>query len=341
MAMDEFAGISASERQPYFEQAAALLGLATHIVEKDFWVCWTLKHLFSLAGLENHLIFKGGTSLSKVYRVIERFSEDIDVSVSKSLLGFVDDSDPEKAASSKRRQKLIEELARACRDFVQTKLLAQLTASMRPILGEDDRWSVTVDSDDSAGHTLIFAYPTASPMLVPAYVTPMVKIELGARSDHWPEDSCEIESYLAEAIPQAFRKGKATVRVLRASRTFWEKATILHANAFLPEDKAPTPRQSRHYYDFYRLLCSPWRETAMSDKALLTRVAEHKDTYFRAAWARYDLATKGTLKLVPTQKTQQALRRDYAQMAEMFFTTPPAWDDIVKELARFEDEFNK
>lgn len=108
--MDDFGKLPSKERNPYFELAARQLNLSDLMIEKDFWVCWTLKRLFSLPNVGTSLIFKGGTSLSKIFNVIERFSEDIDISVDRKHLGFSDDQDPEKASTSKRQQLLIEQL---------------------------------------------------------------------------------------------------------------------------------------------------------------------------------------------------------------------------------------
>ena len=124
--MDAFAQLPASERRIYFEQTAARLGVSPQIVEKDFWVCWTLKQLFVLPDIGPHLIFKGGTSLSKVFRIIERFSEDIDVSIERGFLGFGGDNEPEAGGSNKEKQRRIEALMAACQQKIEGALLARV-----------------------------------------------------------------------------------------------------------------------------------------------------------------------------------------------------------------------
>ncbi len=131
--MDEFAKLPPAEKKPYFEKAADEASLAEHIIEKDFWVCWTLKRLFTHPTLTDQLIFKGGTSLSKVFQIIDRFSEDIDISISKELLGFGGSKDPEKSKGSKQIKNSIEDLSTACKEFVQTRLKSELY-----ILGESN-----------------------------------------------------------------------------------------------------------------------------------------------------------------------------------------------------------
>ena len=141
-------------------------------------------------------------------------------------------------------------------------------------------------------------------------------------------------------MPKTIADPEVSVRVLTAKRTFWEKATILHMYAHLPESKPVPKRQSRHYYDFYRLLNSPFKAEALSELSLLDRVGEHKGIYFRAGWARYELAKKGSLRLLPEERVHKEMRRDYEAMREMFFGRVPDWDKIVESIKSFEKEFN-
>jgi hypothetical protein len=338
--VDEFARLPAGEKRGYFEIASDKAGnMGEHILEKDFWVCWTLKRLFELPSLKGHVIFKGGTSLSKVFHVIERFSEDIDISLSKDLLGFGGDKDPEKAGGSKKRAQAIDELALACREYVTTELHASLKGTIETALKTTSGWSLEIDPADPDGQTLLFEYPAATEA-VGRYVEHKVKIEIGARSDHWPAHERNIRPYVADYIPDAFAESDAQVKTLDAARTFWEKATILHAYAHYPEAKTPAARQARHYYDFYKLLRTKHKAEALQELDLLARVAEHKSIYFRAAWARYEDAKPGTLKLTPGGRIEAVMRRDYELMAEMFFGEAPGWKEIVEAIRAFEAEFN-
>ena len=149
--------------------------------------------------------------------------------------------------------------------------------------------------------TLLFAYPRTS-QSGNDYIPPRVKIELGARSDHWPAHDHSLHSYLAEHVPDSIKDPKTNVKVLDASRTFWEKATILHSLAHFPEGKAVQSRQSRHHDDLYRLIHSKHKDEALADLGLLERVANHKKVYFAAGWAKYEEAKPGSLKLIPHEK---------------------------------------
>ena len=338
--MDDFAKLPAAERKPYFETASANDGrMGEHIIEKDFWVCWTLKRLFVMKSLDGHLIFKGGTSLSKVFKVIERFSEDIDLSVSRELLGFSGDKAPEKAKSAKKRDQGIEDLSNACREFVLKKLHPELKRTIKATLGSPKDWKLEIDSSDGDGQTLLFEYPAASK---PAggYVVPVVKIEMGARSDHWPAHQHVVRPYLAEQVTGVLVAPDTLVKTLDASRTFWEKATILHSFAHYPDTKTPAARQSRHYYDLFKLLQTKHPGEAVADLGLLARVAEHKSVYFRAGWAKYEEAKRGTLKLMPGERLAGIMKRDYEQMQEMIFDVAHTWEDILAAIEEFETKFN-
>lgn len=167
-----------------------------------------------------------------------------------------------------------------------------------------------------------------------------MKIELGARSEHWPVSHQKIQSYLKDSLKEKVDEPVVTARVLNVERTFWEKATILHQYAHLPSDKKILLRHSRHYYDFYCLLNAPQKALALKNADLLEKVAHHKDIYFPSAWANYGQAKKGTLKLVPAAHTLSELQSDYRLMSEMFFEEPPTWGAIMITIGEFEEEFN-
>jgi hypothetical protein len=167
-----------------------------------------------------------------------------------------------------------------------------------------------------------------------------VKIEIGARSEHWPVSQHTIQSYAKEALTHQITEQPVHVRVLNAERTFWEKATILHQYAHLPEEKQLPPRISRHFYDFYQLLLSPVKLKAMEDTALLERIAIHKSVYFACKWAHYETARKGSLVLSQQPRLIHLLENDYHLMQQMFFGKIPDWQSILETIRTFETEFN-
>ena len=338
--MDGVARLEHGERELLFQQVAAKRGLLDTVIEKDFWVCWCLKCLFNLPDGHPPLLFKGGTSLSKAYGLISRFSEDIDLSLDRHALGFEGEKDPLNAPSRGEARRLIGQLAEACEGFIAQELLPRLQETFREIIAEESKtgWSLRVSEEDA--QTLLFSYPSGSQTVdrEPAYLAPVIRMELGARSDHWPVLNNPVQPYAAEDFPDYFEEDQCNVRTLAPERTFWEKATILHMEW---HRRMPKPvRLSRHYYDLVMLRRSEVHETALEQIDLLEKVAAHKEAFYYAAWARYDEARVGSLRLVPHDDLAEALRRDHEDMREMFFEEPPTFEEIMGELEALEHEIN-
>lgn len=337
--MDSILRLTPRERTELYQAASQQLGIGEVIVEKDFWVCWTLRQLFSLPGISEFLIFKGGTSLSKVWRAISRFSEDIDVSLSREWLGFAGPRDPEVAASGKKQRERIDDLAAACADKIASEILPALRARAASALGGHG-WTIAIDAEDP--QTLRFTYPTAlADHASEAYILREVKIECGARSDDWPAEEKTVLPYVAEPYPDTITDAAVPLRVLSIERTFWEKATILHAEAHRDEAKATPTRFSRHYADVASLADHPSAVGALARDDLRARVVEHKQVFFASGWARYDTAVRGTFRLVPPTYRLTALEADYRAMQEMFFERPQPWSAIVERLRTLEAEINR
>ncbi len=346
--MDSIAQWSAKDRADLFGEAAARKGIPAVLIEKDFWVCWTLKHLFGLAALTDQIIFKGGTSLSKAYRVIERFSEDIDITINRWFLGFSGKKDPaDTSLSGKVRDRLLKELAeealRHCRDVLQPAL----ETDFRTILGDKAKegaaWGIDLTKEADGSPTLTFAYPAATSLLgvpVPEYVRASVRIELGARGELWPSKDLVITPFAAEGMPGIFATPSCEIKVLEIERTFWEKATLLHAEAHRPLGKEVPQRHSRHYCDLAALAASEYRAASLKRLDLLQAVAKHKALFFHSSWARYDLAKPGTLRLQPASHQLEALRLDFDRTKIMFFKEPPDFDRVLDQLRDLEIKIN-
>lgn len=334
--MDQFANDTPERRDEAFQEAAAQLGLSKAIVEKDFWVCWSLKQLFALPSFGNHMIFKGGTSLSKAYDVIHRFSEDVDLSLDRAQLGFEGDRDPENPdLSGKKQKQLLQELQDAAEAEVSGPLLAEIQAAFDASL--DQGFSLTVDPDDA--QTLLFAYPSLSDG-AGGYVKPIVRFEFGARGVHLPAEDREISPYVHQAFPDLLGSGGVNVKVLGVERTFWEKATILHMLYHQDPTKPLADRMPRHYYDMAQLIGHEAKGRAVDSLGLLEQVAHHKSVFFKAAWANYEDAKPGSLRLMPNAELAVALRRDYSGMREMIIGDAPGFDDILDAIEAFEAEIN-
>jgi hypothetical protein len=340
--MDDVARWPHRDRTDLFSAAAARRGVSAAIVEKDFWVCWTLKRLFTLPDPPAGLIFKGGTSLSKAYGAIERFSEDVDLSFQRADLGFGGENDPAAARSGKQRSQRLDDLAAACKAMVRDQLRPRLEESFAAALQtapSPDTWQLALDMDDPDGQTLVFHYPGANSQTtqaIPAYLRPQVRLETGARGDHWPAEDREIASYAAETHREYFRVPSCRVHVLAASRTFCEKLTVLHAWHHASVARPLRARLSRHYYDVARLYETGIGTAALQEPDLLCLVAAHQAAFFRAGWAKYEEAVPGTLRLVPPEGRREELEQDYEMMKEMIFGDPPSFAHILEVVAEIE-----
>ncbi len=328
-----------SQRRELFVAAAQQLGFGAAVVEKDFWVCWTLRELFALPGAREHLIFKGGTALAKIWRAVRRFSEDVDVSLSREWLGFAGPQDPERATSASQRKKRLEALVAACEAKVREELRPALAARVANALGASG-WAVESDSADA--QSLIFHYPSAFAETGEAsYIRRNVKIEGGARADAWPTEDKLLRPYVAEVFPAGVPDADGSVRVLSIERTFWEKATILHAEAHRRKQKPTPARYSRHYADLAALADHESARRALERGDLRARVVAHKQVFFSDKFAHYETAVPGTFRLVPDDYRMPDLERDYRDMREMFFEAPPPWSQVVERLRQLEAEINR
>jgi len=344
--MDSVARLPVRDRAALFGETGAVRGVADTIIEKDFWVCWTLKRLFDQSGApDTSLVFKGGTSLSKAFDAIRRFSEDIDLSLDRADLGYIGDRDPEREGISKKKAaQLIEDLSGDVARHVGATLLPALQHKIADQLDEPGRgkWSLEVDGDDP--QTVNFHYPTALSAAAyagMAYISPRVKLEFGARGDPWPIEERVVRPYAAENFPDFFEAPDVPVVVLSARRTFWEKATALHAEAHRPSQSSTPKYFSRHYYDLAMLLDTDEGRVAAADFELLAQVAKHKAIFFRSAWASYDTARPGSLRLIPDDSRIKSLRVDYKAMGPMMFDEmPPSFDVVLAKIRIFQESIN-
>jgi hypothetical protein len=345
--MDEVAKLRAQDRADLFAASADKRKFSVAIVEKDFWVCWALKRLFTLVDPPAGLIFKGGTSLSKVFGAIERFSEDVDLSFNRVDLGFGGENEPAKAGSKKKQARRIDELEVACQSMIRDEWIPRIDESFAAALGKPSGslWRIEIDPDEEEQQTVLFHYPISDegrPVGEPAYLRPYVRLEMGARGEHWPSIDATIQPYSAEDFPDIFKEPRCDVKVVAAERTFWEKATILHMWSNAVPGKKLGERQSRHYYDVAQLYEGGIGKTALNDLDLLRAVSEHKSVFFPRAWAKFEEAVPGSLRLVPSGARLAELERDYQKMRdEMIFGNAPTLAHIIDVLREIERKVNQ
>lgn len=334
-----FLELPAAERKVYIDEAAARRALSPVIVEKDFWVCWLLGILFQ-SSFRDAIVFKGGTSLSKVFGVINRFSEDIDLSLAPAFLGL-DEPDAMAALSKGQASKWMERTETKCTAVVRDALAPEISAGLEGQLGEGESPWLTFEVDaHSHSPVLLFHYPTTQPPALD-YLKRSVKLEFGSLTEQRPTASHAVRPWIADVLPEAFGDWQCDVVALDLHRSFWEKATILHAEHHRPLDKVTPDRFARHYADTAALALHADASSAIAQSDLCQRVVRWKSRFFGSAWARYDLAVPPTFKLVPPPEREAALRRDYQAMRDMYLSEPTPFEEILSTLAGVERQVNE
>jgi hypothetical protein len=301
-----------------------------------------LGRIFAQPQLADACVFKGGTSLSKVFGAIERFSEDVDLAIIPASLGWKE-SDLDQAPSRTKREERMAELEAACAAAVQATWQPLLEESVRAVLGaptDGDGWLTYRFDEAGRSPVLHFAYPGALPRGV-AYIAREVKIEFGSLTDQRPVGRHPIQAFVAELAAGAFADFGAEVVALELERTFWEKATILHAEFHRPVDRQMKDRHARHYADFAALWRHAPTQAARSRLDLLERVRLHKSRFFSSSWANYATAVPGSLRLVPPAARADALRADYEAMQQMFLGERMPFETVLAILQEAEATLNR
>jgi hypothetical protein len=330
-----FLTLPPEERRLYFEQAAALRNVSAVILEKDFWVCWLLGILFESQFAES-LVFKGGTSLSKVFGVIDRFSEDIDLSLAPEFLQL-----PEAGHSRNQANKWMAKAEAACSHAVQTQIAPALETAVADVLGGNERkWFEFQTDSHTNSPVLFFHYPSSQPAGL-EYLRRSVKLEFGSLTDQQPVGNHAIRPWLADVLPDAFADWRCQVVALELERSFWEKATILHTEYHRPAEKPMPDRFWRHYADTAAMAQHPLASRAIDKHALRDRVVQWKSRFFGSSWANYGTAKPGTFRLVPQNERQAALRHDYQAMRDMYLSEPTPFDEVLSILAELERRINQ
>lgn len=308
--MAEFFQLSTAERLEALNTAANTSGLLPHLLEKDVWVVWSLQHLFT-GPYAQHLVFKGGTSLSKAYGVIRRFSEDVDLTydiraIASDLIGDTGSTLPTSKSQEKKWSKEI-----------RARLSSWVAAEIVPRLKQDLGQQGLPAAVRTEGDKVFIDY---EPLAIgTGYVAPSVMLEFGARSTGEPSEPRAIRCDAAAHL-QGVAFPTATPQVMRAERTFWEKATAIHVFCAQGEFRGGD-RFARHWHDVMRLDAAGFVDAAIADKALAQAVADHKSVFFAEKDARgnaidYHAAVSGGLQLVPADGPLAKLAADYHHMVD-------------------------
>lgn len=330
--MLKVANLSIKDKEALFRNTSQKSGMNEAIVEKDFWVCWTMNYLFHHSKWKQHLAFKGGTSLSKSYGIIERFSEDIDLILDWRLLDYRI-NEPWDGRSKTKQDLFNKEANSRTAAFLMNDFLPSLINDFGILLKEP--FKLYLDEVDP--QTVNFAYPQ---IFEDSAILKVIRMEIGALAAWTPTKEIAITSYAAEKYPHIFEVPSTNVLTVAAERTFWEKITILHKEAFRTNGNFPE-RYSRHYYDLYCMNKSDVKTNALSDKGLLERVATFKARFYPANSARYDLAKPGSIRLMPPEECMSSLESDYVHMQNMIYGHKPTFSEIMDSIKALDEEINQ
>lgn len=331
--MRQVALLPRKDKEDLFRNTASAMKINEAIVEKDFWVCWVLDYLFHRCPWKEHFAFKGGTSLSKVYGLIQRFSEDIDLIIDWRVLGYKTD-EPWQKRSNTKQLLFNNQLKDAGAHFLKEQFLPLLIKQLSEELGRE----ILCKIDPKDRQTINFFYPKS---FSSTSLRHDIRLEIGALAAWSPSSHQAIMPYAAKKYETLFLRAKTNVRTVSAERTFWEKATILHHEANRPMNSKMPPRYARHYYDLYKMSQSSVRHSALEDLSLLQQVISFKMKFYRRGWAKYEVITDGLLRLCPEVYRYDELARDYQAMKEMFFADAPSFDALMRSLSLLEEAINQ
>ena len=334
--------VAPQDRLDLFLATANRLNAPVGNVEKDFWICWTLNALYCERPVGHpRLLFKGGTSLSKAYGLIERFSEDIDITVFRDDLNQPASVNDLESLSKKKRRTRLNAIRDACRIFITGPLREFLSTKLAD--ASDGTGRIELDGSDPDGQTLLVWYPKVEPG-DHTYVRPAVRIEAGAKSAFEPHSLVTVQPYIAEDLA-GFNLKTEGVITINPTRTFWDKIVIAHGlrrwyerRGYLRQEGA---RVSRHYYDLHCLLHSDVSEEAFNDWNLGADCIHHARIFFDRP--DYDLvsAVPGKFAITPNRSMLGTLENDYVKTMAMIFGIAPAFEEILASIERIERTINR
>ena len=314
------------------EFGARQLGRDPHVIEKDIWVCWALEHLFTMPDALP-MAFKGGTSLSKVFNLIDRFSEDIDITL--DYRSFAESSAIFSPLSSNTARKKISE---GLKVLVSNHLEYKVIPYIRKIL---DRYSTNnAYLEFQEGEKIIIHYPSVLHSHTNNnYLGKQILVEFGGRNITEPNQTYRVDPYLAKIVAN-LHFPCAQVVVLSPKRTFWEKATLIHVECNRQAFRENANRLSRHWYDLFKLSFHETFLETLEDLALLNDVVKHKKAFYNAPYAHYEACLEGKLRLVPGEPYLRELKIDFQKMldAGMFYEEPSSFEDIIASLSKIEQK---
>ena len=327
----DFYKLKSSQKKEIFEAIANKNGIPDFAVEKDWWVVQTLTIIFQM-DVKDHLLFKGGTSLSKAWGLIDRFSEDIDLALNREYLGF------DSSLISKTQVKKLRSRSFA---FVTTTFFEALQKAFRQYGFGDVSFSFEDLGDrDQDPVAILVEYPYITEYK--EYLSPIVKVELGSRSLREPLSECQIVSFLGEEFPnRLFADTPITIPCVNPERTYLEKLFLLHEEFQRPEDKIRVDRLSRHLYDITKIFESDYKPKAY-DWNLIASIIEHRERFSRIKGVDYNSLYPPNLNPIPPDRFIKEWEVDYKTMqTNMIPGESPNFEDLVNIVKDATEEYNQ
>lgn len=304
------------------------------LLEKDIWVCWALETLFKMP---NHypMAFKGGTSLSKVFNAIERFSEDVDITI--DYRAFNCDDPFEEGISKTKSNRISDDLRLKVTQYLKDIIIPY----MKKIISEQIESNIPHIELDDDGETILINYPSVIEQKS-GYVRDVVRLEFGGRNLTIPNEIHTIKSDISQYVANV-KFPQAEVSVLSPHKTFWEKVTLIHYECNRPQVKIDANRISRHWYDVAMLANHEIGRQAINDRELLNEVIKIKKTFYNASYAKYDDCILGKLRLIPNEMSLLQLENDFQEMLnnKMFYAAQPDFGQIIDQIEKLENKINE
>jgi nucleotidyltransferase AbiEii toxin of type IV toxin-antitoxin system len=327
--------LSKDQKQAIITNVANQKGLNEQVIEKDIWVTLVLEALFSLPGISNHLVFKGGTSLSKGYNLIDRFSEDIDFAIDRKFLGFGD------AALSNTQ---IKKLRKASFTFTKQTLAPKLSARLLEMDVPAEEFKVRFSANEEPDADPLPIHIEYKPVSgISAYLADKVILEIGARSLMEPAEAKQIKSLLADVyLGQDFAGKSFEVTTVLPSRTFLEKIFLIHEQFLLNEQKPPRNRMSRHLYDIEKLMDTIYAVNAFKDKVLFEHIVAHRQMFTPVRGITYDKHTPSEINILPPEEVITFWEKDYSEFIEhMVVGKTLGFDELIKRLVQLQERLRE
>lgn len=325
--------LNKDQRLTMLKQTANERGLPAFVIEKDWWVCIILKAIFQ-SKYADSIIFKGGTSLSKAYQLIDRFSEDIDLIIDRHLLGF----------DELKSNTQIKKLRKASGGFIINEFREELIVQLAQLGITADWYEIKYNNhvDDTSDPNTLEIYYQALIPVSNAYIQQRVLLEMGARSLTEPAEPKSIVSFVDEKYRDLeFAAPPFTVQVVVPTRTFIEKALLLHEEFAKPIDKIRTDRLTRHFYDLDKIRQSEYGKRAIADNELFETIVAHRMTVNSLRGLDYSNHKKGKLSILPPEEIIKNWEADYKVMQEnMIVGASLSWEELLASVQTIQNELN-